>query len=128
MLFGTDSDSTVNGEYLSAFVCHNAQTKQFHCEQDCSYTLIGVPCTDDNLCREGSFVFMFQINHNKTIIINQEPGTVMYYAGHSILHRQISLIDNARNEVTYDYWNLAAYVNKALCSRIRKSLIRRLER
>ena len=114
----------LNGNLITVNVCRNAQTKQHHCAPDCSYTMIAIPCTTNNISTQVNYVFQFQCTLTKMLSISFHPGTCLYYAGHSIMHRQISNQDNGRDLILYNFWNLAAYSNRALYSNIMASMRR----
>ena len=114
---GVDVLNSLSEGMVICFVCHNAQTKEFHCENDCSYTLISVPHTSGKLCNEGEFVFQFKCDDKRLLQICLSPGTVLYYTGFGIMHRQISLLDKGEDRKHYDFWNVSSYGNHALLSK-----------
>ena len=98
---------------VTAFICRNAQTRRMHCERDCSYTLIAIPHCIGDINKRGSYVFQFQCNTEKIINVKLFPGTVLYYTGNGIMHRQISLKDRGRGIYDFNFWNLSSYSNSA---------------
>ena len=98
---------------LSGFVCTNSQTQLGHWEEDCSYTMIAVPLGIDGMNSLCYFVFEFFIDWGKLPIqIALIPGTVLYYNGYSIMHRQISISDMGLQEINDFFCNLSTYGNK----------------
>ena len=58
------------------------------------------------------FVFEFYWGEGKFIRVKLNPGTVLYYTGFGIMHRQLSLVDGAES-LQDQFWNLAVYANKS---------------
>ena len=56
-------------------ICIDAQTEQFHTEDDCCYTLICVPnqSFEKNTDNSNSYDFIFKMNHEQEITLS--PGT-----------------------------------------------------
>ena len=95
---------------FSAWSCFYGLTQQFHQDPDCSYTIIGVPHDDCPPCLHpgrgrGSFQFSWDGNEFKFFDIELSKGTIMYYAGYTIHHRQ-SIFDHGY------FFNVACYHDK----------------
>ena len=98
---------------LCAYACNNAQTRDFHIEKDCSYTMIAVPMASQGINYLGSFQFEFEWNKNGGVIkVKLDQGTVLYYSGYAIMHRQISSIDKCCGVIDHKFWNVSTYGNK----------------
>ena len=110
----------INEGFVTGFVCKNAQTRCVHREKDCAYTLIAIPFCTTDILNVGHFVFEFvwrvETYHEELtqIQIQLTPGTVIYYTGFGLMHRQISLTDNASSNKDYNFWNLSFYGNQRL--------------
>ena len=112
-----------NNGIISCFVCKNAQTMKIHMEKDCSYT---TNLTPHLLQDYGDYNFLFEfvwnIQRDLKIQIGLYQGTVLYYTGFGIMHRQVSSIrkdDNLHNKC---FWNIVSYGNKHLYTNARISL------
>ena len=105
-------------------VCNNAQTGEHHFERDCAYTLIGIPFGVEDINTMGKFVFEFVWGKGKMIKVKLLPGTVLYYSGFGIMHRQISLEDGAQTKHDFKLWNIATYGNKIFYANVMSSLTR----
>ena len=103
------SDGMVTG-----YVCKNAQTCLVHFEKDCSYTLIAVLQGIHIMKSLSEFVFEFYIDWGDRVQIHLSPGTVLYYTGFGLMHRQISLVDLGSQKQDYNFWNVSCYGNKRL--------------
>lgn len=114
-----------NSGMVCAYVCKNAQTNDFHIEKDCSYTMIGVPISAQEINCAGKFQFQFQWNKNGgNINVKLQQGTVLYYSGFAIMHRQFSSLDKCNDSCDYKFWNLSTYGNKRLYENVMKSFNR----
>ena len=102
-------------------VCKNAQTGTSHTEKDCGFTLIGVPFCAQYINDLGCFVFEFMWGSGKYIRIKLNPGTVLYYNGFGIMHRQLSLEDGAQTHKDFNFWNIACYANSSFYSKVMAS-------
>ena len=109
---------------ITGMLCNNAQTGDLHFEKDCSYTLIGIPHGTGGINSSGSFVFEFNWGTSKFVQIKLTPGTVLYYSGYGIMHRQKSLIDNCEGKYDHEFWNLATYTNKSFYSNFMTTMAR----
>ena len=111
----SDKFKCFNEGMVCAYICNNAQTHDNHIEKDCSYTMIGAPIGKDRINLKGKFVFEFEWNKDGGIIrVKLRPGTVLYYSGYAIMHRQTSLVDNGNQYCDFKFWNLATYGNKRI--------------
>ena len=110
---------------ILGMVCHNAQTGKFHVEKDCSFTLVGIPFGADGINGNGMFVFEFVWGIDKFIRIIFNPGTVIYYNGYAIIHRQVELGDQSQSEKDFKFWNLATYTNKSFYQKAMASFSRK---
>jgi len=111
----SDRIQCFNDGMVCAYICNDAQTCDRHIEKDCSYTMIGAPIAKDNINVMGKFVFEFEWNKEGGIIkVKLRRGTVLYYSGYLIMHRQISLVDNGHQYCDFKFWSLATYGNKRL--------------
>ena len=120
---------SLNDGMVSAFICENAQTKTINYEKDCSFTIIGIPIGIGRFNCDGKFVFVFWWNcmswgNQKSLIqVKLVQGTVLYYTGYGIMHRQISLLDNGTDATHYNFWNVSSYANKRLYDNVIRSFI-----
>ena len=107
---------------VTVYICENAHTLQFHTERDCAYTMILSPICDYSLNKQHNYVFEFQLNINNNILqIHLEKGTVLYYNGYGINHRQVPLKCDSKD---VEFWNLSCYANKRFFSNVMASLKR----
>ena len=113
-----EGKATVDGCWHTS-ICINAETKCFHTEEDCSYTLITVP--QQNVVND-RYDFIFQLKGNKHINLHMLPGTSFIFSGMYLTHRQNRLIDTNSNEDNEHFFNIASYGNKRLFSHIRSTL------
>ena len=109
---------------FSGWSCFSTQTKKFHQDPDCSYTIIGVPHDDfsaydnsDFKRGRGSFQFCWDGIDSNFLELDLTPGTVLYYAGYTIHHRQ-NVYDNGY------FFNVACYHNKRFFDNIKTSISR----
>ena len=58
-------------------------------QKDCSYTLIAIPIGITGINDSGNFVFEFYYNWEDRVQVKLSPGTIPYYTGYGIMHRQI---------------------------------------
>ena len=99
-------------------LCVNAVTKQFHTEQDCTYTLISIP---NQALNEDRYDFIFKINPQKHICIQMIPGLSFIFSGMYLTHRQ-NISQSNMNKSSTNFFNVASYGNKRLFTHIRTSL------
>lgn len=71
-------------------LCVNAVTKQYHTEQDCTYTLITVPNQLQDIEKKftNRYDFIFKINDRQHISLHLTPGTSFIFSGMYLTHRQ----------------------------------------
>lgn len=111
---------------VKGYVFCDAQTQIPHCEYDFSFTMIASPSTSETLNTNGNYVFEFYSNVISILQIALEPGTVLYYTGNGIMHRQISLIDLSEDKEHFNFWKLSSYANQQLYSNLLASIKRKL--
>ena len=83
-------------------ICINAQTKDFHNEHDCTYTLITVPDQDyfHPPSTNHNYQFLFKISKTDMIHIDMVPGVSFMFSGVFLTHRQNKKINStSSNEV-----------------------------
>ena len=67
-------------------ICVNAQTGEFHNENDCTYTIITTPQQEcSNYPHEYNFVL--QLMQNLNVGIKLEPGMTFLFSGKHLTHR-----------------------------------------
>ena len=121
-----DNDITLDilGEdIVSDYVCENDETDELHIENDCSYTMIAKPFGEVHINKEDGVYFEFEWNgrHKGGIIrVHQFPGTVLYYGGFGIMHRQ-RCIEKVMGSLN-NHWNMSMYSNARLYNSVRVSL------
>ena len=117
---------TLNEGILLAFICKNAETGNLHNEEDCSYTMIAKPFFDDTIKIYGDVNFEFQWNRSSSGILRVKlvEGTVLYYSGYGIMHRQRST--KSQVGTLFDHWNLSSYSNKMFYNCVRSSINRKV--
>lgn len=102
-------------------ICVNAQTGQFHNENDCTYTIITTPnqdCSDHP--HEYNFIAQLMDNHN--IGIKLEAGMTFMFSGKYLTHRQ-----SCNNNITASnstFVNIASYGNERLYNHLKSTLKR----
>ena len=96
---------------MTGMVCYNAQSGEFHFEKDSAFTFIGIPFGTDDINSMCLFVFEFGWGEGKFIRVKLIPGTVLYYTGFGIMHRQLSLVDGEES-LQDQFWYLEVYANK----------------
>ena len=97
---------------ITGMVCNDAQTLQAHTEKDCAYTLCGIPFGEENVNKQGIFVFEFSWGPGRIIRVKHVPGTVLYYTGYGIMHRQFSLEKPGDKCPNFNFWNINTYGGK----------------
>lgn len=103
---------------LTGYVCENAETKEYHQESDNSYTCIGIPYfTKELKDKLGLYQFQFKWNMNNEepsdINIGLHPGTLLFYSGFSVYHRQ------THYSGPKCFWNISSYHNSSLYSHVK---------
>ena len=102
-------------------MCINAETADFHTENDCTYTMIHVPKQEKNYCQCQHF-FSFKLSTDISIIFPLNKGTTVMFSGLYLTHRQLSnKIDTDKKDA---FVNFASYGNARLYRHIRNSLKR----
>ena len=123
-----DKNRGLNEKQFSIWVCKNARTEEFHQEIDSSYTLISVPFQE--LINQKTSIktyYKFQFRWEKIDIdcpgidILLEPGTVLFYNGLCLFHRQVP---NDEGYKSSNFLNFSMYHNKRLYNSINKSIYR----
>ena len=96
----------------------NASTASFHTENDCTYTLIGVPVQP----KHNLYKFLFKINERITFSVVMNQNVSFIFSGSFLEHRQefSSFTDDASGF----FFNVASYGNGRLLSHIRQSILR----
>ena len=115
--------SSCNGLCHSA-VTVNAETAEFHTENDCTYTLITVPKQEYKLSiknkRQYSFVYKLKIKENVSIRLT--PGLTFLFSGKMLTHRQTcNMLCLPKVE---PFINFASYGSQKLFNHIRCSFLR----
>ena len=114
--FELSSTNKYKGMY-SAWSCFSSYTKELHQDNDCSYTLIGVPANNYN---NGVYCFQFawgdQLQQKINFLLT--PGIILYYPGYAIHHRQQEV------EKKENFFNVACYHNCRFYRNINSSLKR----
>ena len=129
----------ISPDVFSSWVCESAITKEFHQENDSSYTGIFIPYCDEKLTADlDEFKFQFSWNstngysHGFDIALLQ--GTSLYYNGRLLFHRQVpthfdqSTPVDIKDGKKYNFWNISVYHNCKLFAHMRKSLGRNLDK
>ena len=112
-----NSPTSKNGLWQSQ-ICVNASTASFHTENDCTYTLIGVPVQP----KHNLYKFLFKINERITFSVVMNQNVSFIFSGSFLEHRQefSSFTDDASGF----FFNVASYGNGRLLSHIRQSILR----
>ena len=78
-----------SGIWMST-VALNAQTLKFHSEQDCTYTIVKVPCQSKviNKYANHQHMFLLKINEQKTIALPFIHNISFFFSPTFITHRQ----------------------------------------
>ena len=101
-------------------ICVNAETKEYHVEHDCTYTLITVP--NQNKPKESlvEYDFLFKLTGKQTINIPLKSGVTFMFSGLFLNHRQ----NKSKQNTTKDeaFFNIASYGNKRLFYHLRKTI------
>lgn len=103
---------------LTGYVCENAETKEYHQESDNSYTCIGIPYVTKELKdKMGLYQFQFKWNMNNEvpsdINVGLHPGTLLFYSGFCVYHRQTHCTGPKC------FWNISSYHNSSLYSHVK---------
>ena len=103
-------------------VCVNAETKLFHTEDDCGYTVITVPKQATN--GVGNYHFLFMLQPKCYIGIKMNINVSFVFSGHLLTHRQHCSMNDGYNSSNLNFINCSSYANKRLFNHIKKSLLR----
>ena len=101
-------------------ICVNAQTKEFHTEKDCTYTLITIPNQSNMKDNQKRYKFLFRFNEKKYCSIQLSIGMSFIFSGTYLTHRQYANVNDDMN--ISDFFNVASYGNKRLFCHLNKSL------
>jgi hypothetical protein len=123
---GLEIELLTESGMVTGYACRDAQTLIPHCEHDCSFTMVASPYTSKTLNTNGNYVFEFYCSVLSILQIALDPGTVVYYTGNGIMHRQISLIDLGEDKEHFNFWNLSSYANQQLYSKLLATIKRKL--
>ena len=101
------------------FVCKNDQTRCLHFD----------PFVSDGNNKMGDFMFEFSWASGKYVRVKLIPGTVIYYTGYGIMHRQMSLKDkeyslHPKSQDDFKFWNISGYGNKTLYEKVMSTFSR----
>ena len=111
-----------NGLWQSA-LCFNAQTKVFHTENDCTYTVISVPKQSKTTSlANAEYNFLFKFQDRQILGINMLPGVSFIFSGKFMTHKRYCNVDvHPRDNC---FVNFGSYGNERLYRHIRKSFTR----
>ena len=114
----------INNGIWMATIALNAQTSQFHSENDCTYTLVTVPrqCVRMNKGNNFERVFLIKLNEDNIFGIPLTHSLSTVFSGNFITHRQH--IDSRCYNDGSLFYNIVSYGNQRLYNHIRKSLSR----
>ena len=124
-----------NAISCSNWICHNAQTRNFHQETDSSYTFITVPYWHPDYYKpemkwynKGSVNFMFKWTskaldeaESRFFPLEMSDGISIMFTGFGCYHRQCRTNNGT-------FWNFASYQNKRFYDNLRLSIIRCLRK
>ncbi len=113
-----NENTTFDHGCLCGYICENAETKEYHQENDSSYTSIGVPFfSDDVHSRFGNYRFQFKWNmndmDNNEFNVRLSQGTSLFYSGYCLYHRQNHYGGNEA------FYNISTYHNSKLYSHVK---------
>ena len=102
-------------------ICIDAETKEFHTEHDCTYTLISIPLQKTQKCIHQTikYNFLFNLTSKQSINIALKPGISFIFSGLFLSHRQNKSKGHNTEEETF--FNMASYGNKRLFNHLRKT-------
>ena len=100
----------------------NAETKELHNEDDCSYTVITVP-KQRAMVKKREYKFMFAFNDANSIAIRMNEPLTFMFSGKFLVHNQSC---NRKDHIGTDdyFFNFGTYGNKKLFNHIRCSFAR----
>jgi len=115
-----ETPSISNGCWQTS-ICINAETKEYHTEHDCTYTLISVPnhSVPKPSLSSSKYDFLFRLTDNQSINITLKPGISLMFSGLFLTHRQNKSNDTTDTE--NNFFNIASYGNQRLFNHIRKT-------
>jgi len=104
-----------NSCYTSLYCNFSASTMEFHTEMDWTMTTLFAPLQDWTQKRKDHLLFQFCFNEEGQKLVNvaMVPGTLIYFHGYLLTHRQMN--DKGRCSNRACCLNYSAYANKALC-------------
>ena len=102
------------------YICCNAQTKEFHSENDVGYTLISVPNQNIPSFKKTP-TFLFKLNERKDIGLELTNEISFLYSGLFLEHRQAMTSDQDKK---IPFYNVSSYSNRKLFNHLKKSLHR----
>ena len=109
-----------NGLWQTCF-CINAETAEFHTENDCTYTLIHVP-KQEKTNRKCKYFFSFKLSTDINVSFSLNKGTSVMFSGLYLTHRQLS--NTIPTDKKDSFVNFASYGNARLYRHIRNSFKR----
>ena len=99
----------------------DAYTKDFHTENDCTYTVIHVPM-QVSLYKCHAYHFQFALNEKHNISIPLHECTTILFSAKCLTHRQ-TFVDNHDHKKDV-FINFGAYGNQQLFNHMRKTFVR----
>ena len=102
-------------------ICIDAETREYHTEHDCTYTLISIPTQKTQKKNQTSikYDFLFKLTNKQSINVTLKPGVSFIFSGLFLSHRQNkSRVGNTGDE---HFFNMASYGNKRLFQHLRKT-------
>lgn len=125
----------INESVYSGWICKNAQTRDFHQENDSSYTIVSIPFFDKNMQQKiGRYHFQFRWNRRESTTTSTADGfdimlnfgTLLYYHGKFLFHRQQEKVKPREEKyVDRQFWNINIYHNRKLLNHIVSSIYRK---
>ena len=106
-------------------ICINAETHEFHTEEDCTYTVIKVPKHEKQQKKncDKKYNFIFQLDRKHNIGLPMTDGVAFLFSGSVLTHRQSSTtLPQCKDGL---FFNIASYGNKKLFTHIKKSFERK---
>ena len=115
---------TKNSGIWMSTIALNAQTSQFHSEDDCTYTLVKVPNQSKsmNLGNNHQRMFLLRINDKITYAFPLTHNLSFVYSGNFVTHRQHC--DSSAYTDGSLFYNIVCYGNKRLYSHVKQSFLR----
>jgi hypothetical protein len=109
-----------NDGCFQSSICVNAETKDYHVEHDCTYTLISIPKQRKPKNSGVDYDFLFKLTDKQSLNIDLKAGVSIMFSGLFLKHRQ-----NKSHEPPIDeepFFNMASYGNKRLFYHLRKTI------